>query len=37
MGILKSPPVELQPLVFLSRWQVMETDEGFRYFIGLSM
>ncbi|MFM0658600.1 hypothetical protein [Paraburkholderia sediminicola] len=37
MGIWKSPPVELQPLVFLSRWQVMETDEGFRYFIGHNM
>ncbi|MDR6496400.1 hypothetical protein J2797_006327 [Paraburkholderia terricola] len=37
MGIRKSPPVELQPMVFLSRWQVMETDEGFRYFIGRNM
>lgn len=37
MRIWKSPPVELQPIVFLSRWQVMETDEGFRYFIGLNM
>ncbi|MFM0732842.1 hypothetical protein PQQ52_20410 [Paraburkholderia sediminicola] len=37
MGIWKSPSVELQPIVFLSRWQVMETDEGFRYFIGHNM
>ncbi|MGF6965751.1 hypothetical protein OKW43_002779 [Paraburkholderia sp. WC7.3g] len=37
MRIWKSPPVELQPIVFLSRWQVMETDEGFRYFIGHNM
>ena len=37
MGIWKSPPVGLQPIVFLSRWQVMETDEGFRYFIGHTM
>ena len=37
MGIWKSPPVELQPIVFLSRWQVMETDEGYRYFIGHNM
>ncbi|ACA89200.1 MULTISPECIES: hypothetical protein [Burkholderia cepacia complex] len=34
MGIWKSPPVELEPVVFLSRWQVMETDKGFRHFIG---
>ncbi|MFM0366207.1 hypothetical protein [Paraburkholderia sediminicola] len=37
MGIWKSPPVELQPMVFLSRWQVMETSEGFRFFIGHNM
>ncbi|MFM0561692.1 hypothetical protein [Paraburkholderia sediminicola] len=37
MGIWTSPPVELQPIVFLSRWQVMETDEGSRYFIGRNM
>ncbi|MGP8438944.1 hypothetical protein ACT2FY_27175 [Paraburkholderia fungorum] len=37
MEIRKSPPVELQPIVFLSRWQVMETDEGSRYFIGRNM
>ncbi|MDR6482878.1 hypothetical protein ACOCG7_30895 [Paraburkholderia sp. DD10] len=37
MGIWKSPPVELQPMVLLSCWQVMETDEGFRYFIGHNM
>lgn len=34
MRIWQSPPVALQPIVFLSRWQVMETDNGFRYFIG---
>ncbi|MCA8162944.1 hypothetical protein [Burkholderia cepacia] len=37
MGIWKSSPVVLEPLVFLSRWQVMETDKGFRHFIGHSM
>ncbi|MFW6855071.1 hypothetical protein ACODYM_27660 [Burkholderia gladioli] len=37
MGIRKSPPVELQPVVFLSHWQVMETDEGARYFVGHNM
>ena len=37
MGIWKSPPVELEPVVFLSRWQVMETDKGFRHFIGHNM
>jgi len=37
MRIWTSPPVELQPMVFLFRWQVMETDEGFRYFIGHNM
>ncbi|CAH2904455.1 MAG: hypothetical protein PCALPYG88_7377 [uncultured Paraburkholderia sp.] len=37
MRIWASPAVELQPIVFLSRWQVMETDEGSRYFIGRNM
>lgn len=37
MGIWISPPVELQPMVFLSCWQVMETDDGSRYFIGHNM
>jgi len=37
MEVWKSPPVELQRIVFLSCWQVMETDEGSRYFIGYSM
>ncbi|HEX7908675.1 MAG TPA: hypothetical protein VF534_11370 [Paraburkholderia sp.] len=37
MRIWSSPPVELQPMVFLSCWQVMETDDGSRYFIGHNM
>ncbi len=34
MGIWTSRPIALEPFVFLSRWQVMETDTGFRHFIG---
>ncbi|WP_144156031.1 hypothetical protein [Paraburkholderia sp. BCC1885] len=37
MKIWKSQPVKLQPIVFLSRWQVMETEDGFRHFIGHNM
>lgn len=34
MGIWTSRPIALEPFVFLSRWQVMETDGIFRHSIG---
>ncbi|MCX4164583.1 MULTISPECIES: hypothetical protein [Paraburkholderia] len=34
MGIWHAAPVESEPVAFLARWQVMETETGFRHFIG---
>ncbi|CAN7465664.1 hypothetical protein [Paraburkholderia hospita] len=34
MRVFDSPSVEIQPLVFLTRWQVMEVDGQSRHFIG---
>lgn len=37
MRVFNSPSVEVQPLVFLSRWQVMKIADGSRHFIGHNM
>ncbi|MEQ5840128.1 hypothetical protein N0A02_11900 [Paraburkholderia acidicola] len=37
MGIWHSASVESEPVAFLSRWQAMETETGFRNFIGYNL